>query len=410
MTNRIILLTQWFDPEPNPRGMVFAKELVKRGYEVEVITGFPNYPGGKIYPGYSMKICQREYIEGVEIARLPLYLSHGESALGRILSFVSFAISVTIYGLFFAKKADVMHVYHPPGVAAAIIGLFRKIYVVYDVQDMWPDNLRATGMVNNESILKIVEWVCQWVYRTVDRISVLSPGFKTILIDRGVPEDKIDVIYNWCDEEVLNTPVGTLPEDFPSPEQFTILFAGTMGKAQALTGVIAAAAIVETQQPQVKFVFLGGGVEVDKLKKLVSEKQLNNVIFLPKVPIDEVGLMLQKADVLLVHLKDDPLFQLYLPSKVQAYMSMGKPLLMGVLGDAAAIVEKSECGVVALPENPQSIADAAIFLATLSPEKLHSMGQRGKDFYQQQMSLKVGINKFCQIFDRRIVEQSYSKS
>jgi colanic acid biosynthesis glycosyl transferase WcaI len=399
MTKRIILLTQWFDPEPNPRGMVFARELVKRGYEVEVITGFPNYPGGKIYPGYTMKILQREYTDGVEISRLPLYLTHDGSSIKRILSFASFAISVIIYGLFFAKKADVMHVYHPPGVAAAIIGLFRKIRVVYDVQDMWPDNLQATGMVSSKLVLEIVANVCKWVYRTVDKITVLSPGFKKILIERGVPEEKIEVLYNWCDEEALNSPIGKLPDNFPSTDNFTILFAGTMGKAQALESVVDAAEIVQQKHLQVRFVFLGGGVEVEKLKHLANIKKLDNLIFIPKVPINEVGLMLQKADVLLVHLKDDPIFKYYLPSKVQAYLAMGKPLLMGVMGESASIVQQSQCGIVALPEDASSIADAAISLATLPVDELIGMGQRGKNFYNREMSLNIGVTKFCTVIE-----------
>ncbi len=399
MTKRIILLTQWFEPEPTPRGMVFAKELVRRGYEVEVITAFPNHPGGKLYPGYKMKILQREYVDGVEVTRLPLYTSHDESALKRILSFGSFALSTIVYGLFFAKKADAMHVYHPPGFAAVIIGFFRRIYVIYDVQDMWPDNLRATGMISNHAILKFIGKICQWVYKHVDKITVISPGFKQILIDRGVPAEKIEIIYNWCDEKVLNSPIGSLPDNFPSADEFTILFAGTMGKAQALSEVIAAAAIVEHDRPKVKFVFLGGGVEVEKLNLLADDKRLNNIIFLPKVPIEEVGLMLQNADVLLVHLKDDILFQYYLPSKVQAYLAMGKPLLMGVLGDAAAVIEQAQCGIVALPENAKSIADAAISLATVSEDKLQEMGQNGKDFYMREMSMQVGVTKFCNLFE-----------
>ena len=197
-----------------------------------------------------MKILQREYCDGVEITRLPAYTSHDESAMKRVVSFVSFAISVTIYGVLFAKKADVMYAYHPPGVAAVIIRFFRKFYTIYDVQDMWPDNLRATGMINNDSIIELVGSICKWVYQHVDKITVLSPGFKKILIDRGVPEERIEIIYNWCDEEALHSPTGSLPENFPV-DKFTILFAGTMGKAQALEGVVEAAAIVQQQQPQI---------------------------------------------------------------------------------------------------------------------------------------------------------------
>ena len=405
MTKRILLLTQWFDPEPTFKGMVFARELVNRGYEVEVITGFPNYPGGKLYPGYRIKLLQRENIDNVEVTRVPLYPNHDGSAFKRILNYLSFALSAIIYGVFIAKKADVMYVYQPPlttGVAAAVIRLFRRIPVIYDIQDMWPDTLRATGMVNNESVLNIVGNICGWVYQNVDKITVLSPGFKQLLIDRGVPSEKVEVIYNWCDEASLNAPVGGVPDSFPSSDKFTILFAGTMGKAQALDGVIAAAEIVKKQQPQVNFVFVGGGIELDHLKQLAINRKLDNVTFIPKVPMSQVGAMLQQADVLLVHLKNDSLFTVTIPSKIQAYFAVGKPVLMGLLGDAASLVAEAKCGVIATPENPQSIADAAISLATLSPAELHAMGQRGKDFYDREMSLEVGVSNFSILFDQAI--------
>ncbi|NJK51646.1 MAG: glycosyltransferase family 4 protein [Leptolyngbyaceae cyanobacterium SU_3_3] len=397
MSKRIILLTQWFQPEPNPRGIVFARELVKRGYEVEVITGFPNYPGGKVYPGYKIKLLQRELVDGVQITRLPLYPSHGGSAVKRLFNYLSFALSATVYGVLFAKKADMMHVYQPPGVSAALIRLFRRIPVVYDVQDMWPDTLAATGMVRSERLLKVVYGICQWVFRTVDKISVLSPGFKRLLIERGVPSEKIEVIYNWCDEAALTAPVGGVPKAFPTDDKFNLLFAGTMGKAQALDGVIAAAEIVQAKQPNVNFVFVGGGIEVDRLKQLVQSKHLQNVVFIPKVPMDEVGAMLQQADVLLVHLKNDPLFSMTVPSKLQAYLAVGKPILMAVTGDSSAIVDESKCGLSAIPEDPQSIADAVIQLSQYSSTELQAMGQRGKDFYHREMALDVGVNSFEQI-------------
>ncbi|MNE41437.1 putative glycosyl transferase [compost metagenome] len=159
MATRVLLLTQWFDPEPTFKGLVFARELVAQGFEVEVVTGFPNYPGGKLYPGYRIKLIQREVIDGVTVTRLPLYPSHGQSGIGRVLNYISFAASSLLYGLFGAKKPDVIYAYHPPltvGIAAAFIRLLRRVPVVYDIQDMWPDTLRATGMFSNEKALRIV--------------------------------------------------------------------------------------------------------------------------------------------------------------------------------------------------------------------------------------------------------------
>src|SRR5690606_27764828 len=159
MTVRVLLLTQWFDPEPTFKGLVFARELVRQGFEVEVVTGFPNYPGGKLYPGYRVKLLQREFIDGVHVTRVPLYPSHDHGAIKRVLTYVSFAAALLFYGLFGAKRADVIYAYHPPltvGIAAALIRFFRRIPVVYDIQDMWPDTLRATGMFSNEKALGVV--------------------------------------------------------------------------------------------------------------------------------------------------------------------------------------------------------------------------------------------------------------
>ena len=398
---RVLLLTQWFDPEPTLKGMVFARELVREGYEVEVVTGFPNYPGGKVYPGYRIRLLQREVIDGVHITRVPLYPNHDQSAIKRVLNYASFAASATIYGVLMAKRADVMYAYHPPltvGMAAALIKLFRRIPVVYDIQDMWPDTLRATGMLNNPKALNLVARVCRWVYRRMDHIVVLSPGFKRLLLERGVPESRLSVIYNWADEAALGAPVGTVPAAFPGPDRFRILFAGNMGKAQALDTVLAAASLLQTRGSRVCWVMLGGGVEVERLKAEAAKRQLANMVFLPAVPMAEVGAYLNAADALLVHLRKDPLFEITIPSKTQAYMTVGKPLLMAVDGDAADLVRQSGGGVVAESENPEALACAAEQLAAMPVDALAAMGDKAQRFYREHLALAEGVRKFSEIF------------
>jgi colanic acid biosynthesis glycosyl transferase WcaI len=402
MAVRVLLLTQWFDPEPTFKGIVFARELVRQGFEVEVVTGFPNYPGGRVYAGYRIKLLQREVIDGVQITRVPLYPNHDQSALKRVLNYLSFAASTLVYGLFVAKRADVIYAYHPPltvGITASLIRLFRRIPVVYDIQDMWPDTLRATGMVNNPRALNAVEAVCQWVYRRVDHLVVLSPGFKRLLVERGVPERKIDVIYNWADEVALNAPQGQVPANFPGSEQFRILFAGNMGKAQALDAVLDAAALLQERASRVCFVMLGGGVEVKGLKQRAAELQLRNVVFLPSVPMAEVGTLLNAADALLVHLRKDPLFEITVPSKTQAYMTVGKPLLMAVNGDAADLLLQSGGGVVAESENSISLASAAEALQNLSAAERQAMGENAQTYYRERLALSVGVSQFGKIFN-----------
>lgn len=398
MPTRILLLTQWFDPEPTFKGLVFAKELVKQGHEVEVLTGFPNYPGGDLYPGYQMRLFQREEIDGVKISRVPLYPSHDSGAFGRVLNYLSFAFSTLIYGLFKAERPNVIYAYHPPltvGITAIFISFFRRAPIVYDIQDMWPDTLRATGMVSNERLITIVGVACNWVYKHVDQIVVLSPGFKRKLIERGVPSKKIKVIFNWCAEDVITKKIAS---DAPRDGKFRVLFAGNMGKAQALETVIGAAEILKAKEPKIIFQFLGGGLEVQKLKNLAADKELDNVFFLPQVPMHEVGDYLDRSDALLVHLKKDPLFAITIPSKTQAYMAAGKPIIMAVDGDAADLIIESQCGLVAEPENPSSIAAAILDLKNASSEERKVMAENGKQFYLKKLSLSIGVKNFSEIF------------
>ena len=228
---------------------------------------------------------------------------------------------------------------------------------------------------------------------------MLSPGFKRLLVERSVPSEKLEVIYNWADEKSLETPTGQLPSAFPNLDKFRIVFAGNMGKAQALDAVLDAAAVLQTRASQVCFVMIGGGVEVDRLKARAIELKLTNIVFVPPVPMAEVGTLLHAADVLLVHLRKDPLFQITIPSKTQAYMAVGKPLLMAVDGDAADLVLQSGGGLVAESENSDSMVLAIEALQDLSKDERQAMGKRAQSFYRDHLSLSVGVGKFAKIFN-----------
>jgi colanic acid biosynthesis glycosyl transferase WcaI len=400
---RILMLTQWFDPEPTFKGLAFARELVRRGHQVEVVTGFPNYPGGKLYDGYRIRFLQREEVDGIAIIRVPLYPSHDGSALGRAANYLSFAASAALLGSLLVKRADVMYVYHPPatvGLAACVISLVRRIPFVYDIQDLWPDTLASTGMVNSGRLLGLVQYACSVIYRRAARIAVLSPGFQARLVERGVPANKLEVIYNWCDETSIRAAGSSClqGDPFGMAGRFNVVFAGTMGKAQALDAVLEAARLIKDTLARVQLVFVGGGIEVEKLKMKAAAQGLSNVRFLPRMPMGEIGSLLALADVLLVHLRDDPLFEITVPSKTQAYMAAGRPILMAVRGDAAALVERGGAGVVCRPEDPESIAAAIGQLAQLSPEELTLMGERGRAFYQGHLSLAAGTDKFVNLF------------
>lgn len=398
---KILIVTQWFDPEPTFKGLLFAKELVKRGHDVEVITGFPNYPGGKVYDGYKIQTLQRENIDGVDIARVALYPSHNSSAIKRVLNYFSFFMSSLFFGLFKAKKADVIYAYNPPlttSLSASIFGKLRKIPVVIDIQDLWPDTLKATGMLNNKTALNIITKLCNFTYRCASEIVVLSPGFKDKLIERGVPHEKVHLIYNWCDETALSNIV---PNKSYLPESgFNVVFAGNIGKAQGAESIVDAAELLSKSGVDANIVFVGDGLSLCDIKLRVRDKKLKNVFFIPRVPMAEVGSILSSSDALLVHLNDDELFRITIPSRTQAYLAVGKPIIMGVSGDASALINESDSGVTCEPNNPKSLSDAIINLLSLPDDELKNKGEKAKNYYYQNLSLTTGTLKFLEVFTK----------
>jgi lipopolysaccharide/colanic/teichoic acid biosynthesis glycosyltransferase len=396
---KILILTQWFEPEPTFKGLLFARELAARGHEVEVLTGFPNYPDGEVYPGYRIRPWVREQIDSINVVRVALYPSHNNCGLHRALNYISFAVSAAVIGTALIRKPDVIYVYHPPitvGFAAAVIGFLRRTPFVYDVQDLWPDTVAASGMMSNTAALTLLGKMCKFIYRRARHIAVLSQGFKEQLVDRGIPSHKIDVIYNWCDEAALKQS-GSSVRRLGATDRFCILFAGTMGRAQDLDSVLRAAQLCRTTAPAAEFLFMGGGVERGRLESMAKDMELDNVRFLPRQPIHAMGGILAGADALLVHLKDRPLFRITIPSKTQAYLAAGKPILMGVRGDAADLVERAGSGIVCEPGNPQSIAEAVRQLVNTGKERLAEMGRAGRAFYERELSVSVGVEKFDRV-------------
>lgn len=397
---RILLITQWFDPEPTFKGLLFAAALRDMGHDVEVLTGFPNYPGGRIYDGYKQHVYAREYIDHITVHRVPLYPSHDSSAPRRIANYMSFSASATIASLL-VRRPDVVYLYHPPAtVAAAAMAMkfLRGVPFVLDVQDLWPDTLRATGMLNGNRALQIVRWGMNQIYGAAAHIVVLSPGFKNAIAPITGPR-KITVVPNWADESKMSYDAATphtRASDVNAPfgdnafndDAFNVVFAGTMGRAQALTTVLEAASKLANEG--VRFVFVGSGIELDRLKREASAQRLSNVVFLPRRPVSAMTPILRGADALLVHLQDDPLFSITIPSKTQAYLMAGRPILMGVRGDAATLVQESGAGLLFEPENAESLAQAVRQIVRLDQSDRDAMGRRGANFYREQLSLAVG--------------------
>ncbi|WP_308467866.1 sugar transferase [Rathayibacter soli] len=398
---RILLITQWFDPEPTFKGMLFAKELQSLGHDVQVLTGFPNYPGGKIYEGYRVKPWQREVVDGIRILRVPLYPSHDGSAIRRIANYMSFALSASI-GALASRRPDVAYIYHPPATVALpalVLKALKGVPFVYDVQDLWPDSLKATGMLTHPRLLKVIGRSMTRVYRGASRVVVLSEGFCKALIERGVSARRINVIPNWADEQQIEMlpPSQDRYVELGFGGKFTVTFAGNLGKVQGLETVLdAAERLVDV--PDVRFLLVGGGVNAAELAEKARARNLSNVDFLSRRPIHEMGEILVSSDALLVHLIDDPLFSITIPSKTQAYLMAGRPILMGVKGDAAKMVSDAGAGIVFEPGNAAQLADAVLRLKAMSSARRAQLGASGRQFYQDRLALSVGTREFIRVF------------
>lgn len=390
---RILYLAQFFEPEPMLKGASFVRGLIAAGHEVEVVTGFPNYPRGRLYDGYRLALHKVETIEGVTVHRVPLYPSHGRSSLGRIFNYFSYAASAAVYGTLAARPFDVIYAYPPPtvGLAASWISFVRRRPFVLDVQDLWPDSVLNSGMAGTSRMGSVLAALCRFVYRRAARVVAQSRGIAAKLVERGVPEDKLDVIFNWADEEAAQ-PGGTAdlsPYEFGG--KFNIVYGGNLGVLQGLDIMIRAAKRAAEAVPELQLLLIGDGMDRDRLVALKEEIGADNVRIAPGVPRNQIGDIFAAADVLALHLNKDPLFEITIPQKTQFYMAMGKPVLIGVEGEAGSIVSGSGAGFVVEPGNVEALSDAMIELARMSPEARAAMGARGRKAYVEGFSFASAI-------------------
>ncbi|MDQ6770854.1 MAG: glycosyltransferase family 4 protein [Gemmatimonadota bacterium] len=401
---RLLICTQWFDPEPTPKGFSFAAALHQRGFEVDVLTGFPNYPEGRVYPGYRLRPYERESFGGVNVHRVWLYPSHDRSAVRRGINYLSFAASVVVAGLTKVPRPNLVYAYHPPptvGWAGALLASRFRAPLVIDVQDLWPETVASSGMMRSGFAMRALEVGCLWEYRRADRVVALSSGMADLLEARGVPRKRLRVIRNWADERRLSSSWETAVRERARTtigNGFSVLFAGQMGQAQSLGNALESAALT----PEIRWVFMGGGTDRARLERMAGERALANVSFVDRVPLSEVGAWLEAAGALLVHLSDDPLYAASIPSKTQAYLLAGRPVLMAAAGDAAALVADANAGVTCAPGRPERLAAAARRLAEMTPVERDRLGANGHAYYKRELAFSVGVDAFAQLFHETI--------
>ena len=390
---RILILSQYYAPEPVPKPHELALGLVKRGHQVLSITGFPNYPHGSFYSDRSLRPWRREVQDGVDVLRLPLVPDHSRSAVSRILNYTSFMTSAAVLGSLMCGKADVIYVWHPPltlGVSAWLMGLSRRIPVVYGVHDLWPEAVEATGMVTNQRVLGMMSKLERFVYKRATAIGVVSPGFKRNLVGKGVPEEKVHILPDCANEAVFHPlpPDATLARDTGMSGRFNVLFGGNLGLAQGLETVIDVAQRL-AYVPEVQFVFAGDGMDRARLESLAKERKLDNVLFLGQQPGERMPELYALADVLLAHYRRDPLFEISIPGKVFNYMSCQRPVLMASEGDAADLVAAAGAGVTCPAEDPEALAGAVMQLYNMPPAERAELGAAGRRAVRERYSLEV---------------------
>jgi len=392
---KVLYITQWFEPEPSMKGLAFVKALNRRGIECEVVTGFPNYPGGKIYPGYKIRAIQREEMDGVLVSRLPLYPSHDGSSLGRILNYASFFLSTFVFLLTKGRRYDAILVYHPPitpaFAAALLCGRNRPPFVI-DVQDLWPDSVAASGMPAARILSRLLAWICNYTYRSATLISVQSEGFRDELVRRGVPSEKIRLIYNWADEEAVErNGIDIDDAQKTARDEFLFVYAGNLGAAQDLGCLIEAAEIAAQKNNRIRLLLIGNGIEAERLRERAARSG-GAVTVRPGVPKSEIVPLLAQADVLIAHLKPTPLFDITIPSKIQFYMAMGRPVLSAIGGQAGDLISRSGSGLAAKPGDSASISQAMLAMASMANTELDEMGKQARAHYQEKFAFDRGLD------------------
>lgn len=388
---KILIVTQYYPPEGASIPSTLARGLAQRGHDVRVLTGFPNYPEGKIFDGYQQKWRHRETDGQIDVLRVPLYADHSMKALPRIANYASFAAS-SATARNFAREADVIYVYATQMTPALGPWLWRMLgdtpYVLH-VQDLWPDSIVGSSIVSGSASSKIIETVLTpWLrsaYRRAEAVVGIAPTMVETLVERGSPAERTKLVYNWSEESGSET----IPVHTPQEGQTRFIFAGNVGDMQDLETVVRAAKLVEDRSISVTVV--GDGVALGKVKALAEELDATNVEFRGRVPQEEMPALYARAEYALVTLKDLPVFRGTIPSKFQGALAQGLPVVTTVQGDLSSLVTDLGVGFSATAEDPASLAETLIAASNLSAEQYDELREHTLLTYLEKFSLAAGI-------------------
>lgn len=403
----VLIVSHYYDPEPIPKSGDLARALTQRGHHVSVITGFPNYPSGKLFEGWRLALVARRKEAAFPVVRTFMYPYHGRSIIGRLANYFSFMASAPL-GALFTSRCEVMYVWHPPltvGVAAWLIAKMKRVPFVYDVQDIWPESALLSGMLRPGLMVRMMSRLERWVYGKADHLICVTEGARQNVISKGVAPEKVTVLPHWIEEKEFVLPDrqaarARVREQFGWGTKFVVMFAGNVGLVQGLDTVVEAARLLASED-QLLIAIVGDGADKERLVALAREKNTGaRLQFIDRQPSENMPALMAGADALLVHLRNSELSNWVVPSKTFAYLASGKPIVMAMQGAAADLTVEAGAGVLVEPDNAPALADALRKLARSSDEERESMGRRGRDYLERNLAKDIVINRYEELLKR----------
>ncbi|MCC6739670.1 MAG: glycosyltransferase family 4 protein [Planctomycetia bacterium] len=404
---RILYVSQYFPPEmgaPAARVHELSREWVRRGHDVTVLTGFAHHPTGVLAPQDRGRLTRRERVDGIDVIRSWVWATPNAGTLRRMISYASFMVSATVIGAVRASRPEVV-VATSPQLLCACAGyvLARCLHApfVFEVRDLWPESIMAVGAMDENALVGGLRRVASFLYRNADRIVTVGHGYREEIHARyGIPLDAMDVVPNGVDGSLFvpaprDNPVRA---EFGWGDRFVALYLGTHGMAHALDSVLRAAKRLEARR-DILFVLVGEGAEKEDLKRQAEREGITNVQFIGQQPKDRVRLLYAASDVGLVTLRDTPLFQSVLPSKIFENMGMERGMIVTVGGEARRLVEEAGAGLYVPPEDPAALAGAVAACAA-DREALAARGRSGRRFVLEHYDRAVLAERYLGLLAR----------
>lgn len=396
MQKRLLFICQYFYPEVF-RGNDIAFDMARRGVEVTVICGTPNYPKGKFFEGYGILKKTHEKVDGVNVIRIPIIPRGNGNKIKLMLNYFSYFINASVFLPFhvlFSKKYDACFVQQLSPVMMSVPGVLfkkltrRKLYTW--VLDLWPESLKAAGGIDNKQVLSIFEWFAKLQYKNSDVIFVSSNGFKKNIKAKGDYESKIEHLPNWAEDEMQS---GELLPILNLPKGFNVVFTGNIGEAQDFDSIVEAAKLISPEE-NIHFILVGDGRKKAWIEEQIRKFSLQSVIILTgRYDMKYMPSFFDAADCLLLPLKDDEIMNLTVPAKMQAYMTSGKPIVAMINGDAHELINEIKCGIAVEASCPQKLVGAIRKIKSLSVKGRLEMGERGKNYCNENYNKTAILNK-----------------